>query len=68
MVQRRETERSFVIVQGDVYAFYRGSRIIAKVKSPDMSREMIEAYRRDHYKLLSDLDEQERDPEPPEVA
>lgn len=40
-----------------LYAFYTGRRLVARVSSPDMSKDLLEMYRRNPVQLIKDLEE-----------
>ena len=45
-------DRCFVCISDNRYAFYKERVLIARVESDDMTKEWIEEYRKDNFKLL----------------
>jgi hypothetical protein len=44
-----------------MYSFYSGKRLVARVSSPDMTKEMLEVYRKYPVELIKDLGEEPKD-------
>lgn len=40
-----------------MYSFYSGEKLVARVSSPDMTKEMLEFYRKNPVKLIKDIEE-----------
>ena len=39
-----------------LYSFYTGNRLVARVSSPDLTKELLEYYRSNTVALIKDLD------------